>query len=96
MEVLYPDNGSKVLVPVELDGSRGHMVVEVAHRDHTATVHWDLDGNYLGATVGEHRMALSPPDGDHLLTLTDDAGHILRRSFTVVNGARNASVPHAP
>ncbi len=96
MEVLYPDNGSKVLVPVELDGSRGNMVVEVAHRDRNATVHWDLDGNYLGATVGEHRMALSPSDGDHLLTLTDYAGHILRRSFTVVNGARNASAPHAP
>jgi penicillin-binding protein 1C len=96
MEVLYPDNRSKVLVPVELDGGRGNMVVEVAHRDRDATVYWDLDGNYLGATVGEHRMALSPADGSHLLTLTDDAGHILRRSFTVVNGARNASAPNAP
>jgi penicillin-binding protein 1C len=96
MEVLYPDNGSTVLVPVELDGARGNMVMEVAHRDRNATVHWDLDGTYLGATVGEHRMALSPSDGDHLLTLTDNAGYILRRSFTVVNGARNASAPHAP
>lgn len=91
MEVLYPEPGAQVLIPIELDGTRGSMVVELAHRNGNATVHWDLDGIYLGATQGSHHMALSPAEGTHRLTLTDDAGHILRRSFTVVAGK---STPH--
>lgn len=95
MEVLYPEPRAKLLIPVELDGRRGHMVVEVAHRDPQATIHWDLDGTYIGNTRGEHRLALSPAEGMHRLTLTDQAGHVLQRTFTVVSGTRNAAA-HAP
>lgn len=87
MEILYPEPGSKILIPVQLDGSRGNMVVEVAHRDAGATLFWDLDGAYLGSTKGDHRMALSPTDGVHRLTLTDARGHRLHRTFSVVGGA---------
>lgn len=94
MEVLYPQDGARLLIPVLLDGSRGNAVVEVAHRDAHATLFWDLDGTYLGNTTGEHRMALSPEDGPHRLTLTDGDGHLLRHAFTVVRADRDAS--HAP
>jgi penicillin-binding protein 1C len=95
MEVLYPAPGETLLIPVELDGSRGKMVVEVAHRDPKATVFWDLDGQFIGTTTGDHRMALSPPDGPHRLTLTDNAGHRLQRNFTIVSGAAKATSTHA-
>lgn len=88
MEVLYPERGARLLIPTELDGSRGKAIVEVAHRDPQAIVHWDLDGTYLGHTQGEHRMAIDPADGEHRLTLTDDHGHILRHLFTVVSHDR--------
>lgn len=88
MEVLYPERGARLLIPIELDGTRGKAIVEVAHRDPSATVHWDLDGRYLGHTQGEHRMAIDPTDGDHRLTLTDDSGHTLRHPFTVVSHDR--------
>jgi penicillin-binding protein 1C len=93
MEVLYPERGARLLIPVELDGSMGRAVVELAHRDGRARVHWDLDGAYLGATVGDHRMALCPEDGGHVLTFTDDAGRSLRHPFRVVR--RNGSTPNA-
>ena len=96
MEILYPDANSTLLIPVQLDGSRGNMVVEVAHRDPKATLFWDLDGTFVGTTSDEHRMALSPADGPHRLTLTDGDGHVLHRSFTIVTGAKNASSTHAP
>lgn len=86
MEILYPEAGSKILIPMQLDGSRGNMVVEVAHRDGGATLFWDLDGEYFGSTTGDHRMALSPADGTHRITLTDARGHRLHRTFTVVGG----------
>ncbi len=93
MEILYPEAGAKLLIPVLLDGSRGNMVVEVAHRDGDAVVFWDLDGVYIGTTHGEHRMALSPPEGTHRLTLTDALGHVLNRSFTVVSSTATNHFP---
>lgn len=96
MEVLYPPYGTRLLIPLRLDGQRGSAVVEAAHRDIRAIVHWDLDGTYLGSTIGEHRMALSPPDGPHRLTLTDGDGRILRHAFTVVSADHDASLPHVP
>lgn len=88
MEVLYPERDSRLLIPTELDGSRGKAVVEVAHRDPSATIHWDLDGSYLGTTQGDHRMAIDPDDGMHALTLTDGQGRSLRHSFAVVSRVR--------
>ena len=87
MEVLYPERGARLLLPVDLDGSLGKAVVEVAHRDPRARVHWDLDGIYLGATIGDHRMALAPEEGRHVLTFTDDAGRSVLHPFHVVRRA---------
>jgi penicillin-binding protein 1C len=89
MEVLYPENGARLLIPTELDGTRGKAIIEVAHRDPSAVLHWDLDGTYLGHTSGEHRMALDPPEGPHRLTLTDQNGNVLRHAFTVVGRERD-------
>lgn len=88
MEVLYPEKDSRLLIPTELDGSRGKAVVEVAHRDPNATVHWDLDGHFIGTTQGDHRMAMDPDDGQHVLTLTDAQGRSLRHSFVVISRSR--------
>lgn len=96
MEILFPEAGATLLIPVQLDGSKGNMVVEVAHRDPHATLFWDLDGTFIGTTTGEHRMALSPPPGHHRLTLTDRQGHVLQRNFTIVTGASHATTSHAP
>lgn len=96
MEILYPEPGATLLIPVQLDGTKGNMVVEVAHRDPGATLFWDLDGKFTGTTTAEHRMALSPMPGPHRLTLTDGQGHSLHRDFTVVSGAANATTTHAP
>ncbi len=95
MEILYPEAGATLLIPVQLDGTKGNMVVEMAHRDPRATLFWDLDGTFIGTTTGSHRMALSPPPGPHRLTLTDGQGHALHRHFTVVTGASTATA-HAP
>lgn len=90
MEVLYPEQGARLLLPIELDGTMGHAVVEVAHRDAGAAVDWDLDGSYLGRTQGEHRMALAPAVGPHRLTLTDQRGNRIEHRFQVVSGRATA------
>jgi len=89
MEVLYPGPGARLLIPLELNGERGNALVEVAHRHAGTFIDWDLDGDYVGRTVGDHRLPVSPADGPHVLTLTDAQGHVLRHRFTVVSGARD-------
>lgn len=88
MELLYPDAGGTVLLPVLLDGSVGNMVAEAAHRDADAVLYWDLDGRFIGTTTGVHRMAFSPAAGSHRLTLTDQRGGQVPCAFTVIRASQ--------
>jgi len=87
----YPEEGSQIYIPLELDGARGRMVAEAADSDPSARIDWHLDGHYLGRTRGEHRMAILCEAGPHRLTLIDDAGARVSVSFTILS--RNAQGP---
>lgn len=89
MEMIYPQAGGRMMIPTELDGTRGQVVMEAAHRDAAMAVHWDLDGSFLGTTTGDHRMPASPGQGRHRLTLTDSGGRVLALSFDVTAGDRS-------
>jgi penicillin-binding protein 1C len=84
MGLIYPQAGSSVYIPRELDGSRGAVVAEAVHRDPHARIYWHLDAEYLGSTVDLHTMSLRPLPGDHVLTLVDQSGETLERRFTVL------------
>ncbi|NJM93577.1 MAG: hypothetical protein HC842_01955, partial [Cytophagales bacterium] len=43
-----------------------------------------LDGNYLGQTRAPHQLAIQPGAGWHRLSLVDQSGHELHRSFQVL------------
>lgn len=84
MDLIYPKKSSKILIPVELDGSTGKTVFEVAHRNPSATIFWHLDNVYVGSTQQFHQLALNPPIGKHLLTLVDENGETLKQTFEIV------------
>ena len=84
MQWVYPPQDARLYVPTELDGSRGKVVVEVAHRQQVSTLYWHLDDRYLGETVEIHQLGLSPAPGPHVLTVVDAAGHRLTRRFEVL------------
>lgn len=86
MEMIYPERGARVFLPKGLQGIHHSLVLEAAHRDRSARVHWDLNGHYLGTTSGEHRITASPGEGMQRLSLTDDAGNTLQTVFTVRKG----------
>ncbi|MGZ4158553.1 MAG: penicillin-binding protein 1C, partial [Bacteroidia bacterium] len=71
MEIIYPKQFSKIYVPVELDGTVGKTIFQVAHRKANAIIYWHLDGAYIGSTQNIHQMGLSPDEGIHTLTLVD-------------------------
>jgi len=75
LEIVYPEWGSHIMIPVELDGSPGRLVMEVAHRDPSATVYWHIDDHYAGFTRGVHQLGMKPDPGEHILTVVDHMGH---------------------
>lgn len=79
MQLIYPEPGTVVLLARELDGRRGRVIAEAAHREADAVIHWHVDGNYLTSTRNGHRTALDLGPGPHRLTLSDTEG----RSTTV-------------
>ncbi|HXC06088.1 MAG TPA: penicillin-binding transpeptidase domain-containing protein, partial [Bacteroidia bacterium] len=74
LELVYPKSGSRIYVPVELNGQLGRTVFEAAHRKPGTTIYWHLDENYLGMTTGFHQMAVAPSEGHHTITLVDEQG----------------------
>ena len=83
MEFLYPEGGSILTLPRQLDGSEGGAVFQAVHRDPAATLYWHLDDSYLGETRLIHQMLLSPAPGKHTVTVVDGDGNSLSVGFTV-------------
>jgi penicillin-binding protein 1C len=83
MEFLYPESGSILTLPRQLDGSPGGAVFQVVHRDANATLYWHLDDTYLGETRLIHQMKLSPTPGKHTVTVVDGDGNSVSVAFSV-------------
>jgi penicillin-binding protein 1C len=85
MEIIYPKQYSKIYVPVEMDGSIGKTIFEVAHRKANAVVYWHLDGRYINSTQNIHQLGLAPDEGEHVLTLVDEDGESLVEKFEIIS-----------
>ena len=82
----YPLENARLFVPLQLDGSRGGVGLEVFHQNSDAVVFWHLDDEFLGETSGIHQQTIFPNPGVHTLTLVDNHGNELRRSFQIIAG----------
>lgn len=84
MELIYPHENIIIYVPVKLDGTRSEVVFEAAHRRSSATIFWHLDNTFIAQTKNIHQIGLNPDEGKHLLTLVDENGETIYKSFEVV------------
>lgn len=85
MEIIYPKQATLIYVPIEIDGTHGKAVFEVAHRNPSTVIYWHLDQQYLGYTKNFHQMALRPSIGKHLLNLVDENGGRLEQYFELID-----------
>lgn len=85
LAILFPEQGAHIVIPVELDGSAGSMVMQATARDVGTVIYWDIDGTYLGSTQGIHLMSLHPKVGKHILTITDSSGSRSVRTFEILD-----------
>jgi penicillin-binding protein 1C len=87
MQLIYPAGNVSVMIPRELGGDKGKLVLQAAHRNAKAVIFWHLDGEYIGATRNEHYLAISPVPGKRTLVLVDENGYRLGQEFTVKQGS---------
>ena len=84
LALIYPQNNSKIFVPVEIDGEIGRTVFKATHRDPAMKLYWHLDSEFIGGTEDIHQIAVAPQPGEHLLTVIDEAGNYLERKFKII------------
>ncbi len=85
MDLIYPKPDSKIFIPRELEGNVSSTVFEAAHQNPLAIIYWHLDGGFIGATSKNHRIAINPTLGDHVLTLVDGTGEVVKRQFQILS-----------
>jgi len=85
MQLIYPLPNSKILLPIDLDGSLKSTVFKAAHREENSTIYWHLDKQFVGQTSIFHHLELKPEPGEHQITLVDEQGGRLVRRFEVIS-----------
>lgn len=85
LDIIYPDEGAMIYVPLELSGEKGNTVFTATHRNSTGRLFWHLDDDYLGETNRFHQMAVNPSAGKHILTIVDENGESVTRHFEILD-----------
>ena len=88
MTLIYPKPNAKIIIPREIDGQQGKVIVEASHKNSTMKIYWHLDENYLGETTLVHQWPLNPEPGKHTLTLIDENGVTISTSFEVIKSKK--------
>ena len=85
MDLIYPKADAKIFIPKEITGVTGQTIFEAAHQDAEAIIYWHLDDQFISATTKNHQIRLNPTHGNHVLTLIDNKGELLKRAFSVIS-----------
>ena len=84
MRFIYPAEEDSVLkLPRDFGDTGETAVFRVAHRDPETELYWHLDGRYLAATRGFHELGIQAEPGRHRITVVDENGNSINRSFSV-------------
>lgn len=80
----YPYPNAHLYLPVDVHGEKQKTIAKAIHRKEDASLHWHLDGKYLGTTETFHTMPIDTPQGTHTLVIVDDLGNKVSSRFEVV------------
>ena len=85
MEMIYPRHSARIYVPREMDGSKGEIILEAAHRHPSSLIYWHLNKTFMGTTRHIHQMGIAPIKGSYRLTLVDENGYSLVHRFEIID-----------
>jgi penicillin-binding protein 1C len=87
-DLVYPEDNAKIYVPLELSGERGRTVFTATCSRADSKLFWHLDEQFIGTTLRFHQMAVSPPPGQHSITVVDENGESITRQFEILRKER--------
>ncbi len=88
IDIIYPQQGNRIYVPVEINGERGKSIFTATHRNRDAKIFWSIDQAFIAVTQNSHQIAIAPAPGKHTLTITDADGFSLSRTFEIIDKER--------
>ena len=83
MAFIYPKSDARVTIPIGIKGDRQQVVFEIAHRNPSKKIYWNLNDTFLGQTQWNHQMPIDVVRGTYLLRCVDEDGVELRRKIVV-------------
>ena len=86
LALIYPSRKQKILIPRGLDGKQQRVVLKASHQNPSATLHWSLNGVYLGSTETFHIQEVAPVAGNYQLTITDEFGNQISEEIRFIEG----------
>jgi penicillin-binding protein 1C len=84
MEFIYPTAGIKIFIPRDQTGESTRVITEVAHRNPSKKIFWHLDETYIGTTRFIHQIDIIAGKGNHVLTVVDEDGNIIKCGFAII------------
>lgn len=84
MEIVYPHEGSKIYIPLELSGKKGRVVFKASHRNTRSKLFWHIDNQFIQETQLFHDISVDLNGGWHQLVLVDESGFRLERWFKIL------------
>ncbi|MCC6817377.1 MAG: penicillin-binding protein 1C [Bacteroidia bacterium] len=91
LTILYPRQGSRIAIPIEIDGGKGSALFELAHRTNGIRIYWHLDNEFIGETKDIHQMKFNPNIGKHKLLCMDENGNSQLVEFEVLGSQKKES-----
>ena len=85
LEVVYPQEGATLYLPVGHGGVRSELVMRAASVRGGEELFWHLDGEPVGSTRSEHAVAAALSPGWHRLVVVSEGGSVVTRIFQVVD-----------
>lgn len=83
MAFVFPYRDGVISAGKNWQGQAEPILFELAHRRPETTVHWHLDGDFLGSTTTFHTLTFIPSPGKHSLTVVDEKGNQSNRRFEI-------------
>jgi len=83
IQILIPEEGSRIVLPRDIDGSVQKLAIQVGHRERDAAVRCFLDEKDLGISEQFRDFLVQPAPGAHTVLCQDDEGSQARARFSV-------------
>jgi len=83
MKFLYPTEKSTIFLPKDFDGKQNELILKVAHSNKEAILFWSLNQQFLGTTAENHELAITPKEGEFIITVVDNFGNEIQQQISI-------------